>query len=221
MAYQIWKNATDKDPSLLHEIPELPEVAYSAMPHVGSAERPQGALVYIRTEDDTDALTWVDEKGKAVTQSQLAILRAAECRPDTPTIPRAENHHALVRAGIQQVLREECLAGGQLGRSSGARSRVYLRLKSYAASLKGTLDDLPDLHRAIDDIYRLPLRETATDSLNRQLRLGASDEELAQIIISLREAGHLTTAEPEAKKIEPRILCSLGLVSSRGLLDDR
>jgi hypothetical protein len=110
---------------------------------------------------------------------------------------------------------EERLAGGTLGRASGARFRVFERMKKYVSEVKGTLDDVPELHRAIDDIYRLPLREGATDTLNRQLRMGASDEEIAHIILALREEGRLTTPDKESKVAEPRILCSLGLVSQQ------
>ncbi len=214
-AYQIWKNAVDRDASLAKVIPELPDVAYSTRGHVESTGRPSGALVYLRTENETDALTWIDEAGKAVTQSQLAILKAAECSPETLARPRQENHHDLVRAGVKLSLKEERLAGGQLGRPSGARYRIFDRLKTYVSEVKGTLDDVPDLHRAIDDIYRLPLREGATDTLNRQMRAGASDAELAQIVISLREEARLTAPEREAKKSEPRIVCSLGLVAAK------
>lgn len=214
-AYQIWKNAVDRDASLAKVIPELPDVAFSAREHIDAAGRPPGVLVYLRTEDDTDALTWIDERGKAITQSQLAILKAAECTPETTALPRQENHHELVRVGVKLSLREERLAGGQLGRPSGARYRIFDRLKAYVSEVKGTLDDVPELQRAIDDIYRLPLREGATDTLNRQMRAGASGSELAQIVVNLREEGRLTAAERETKKSEPRIVCSLGLVSAQ------
>ena len=36
------------------------------------------------------------------------------------------------------------------------------------------------LHKAIDDIYRYPLRQSAVDTLNRQLRSGVDDAQLAR-----------------------------------------
>ena len=51
--------------------------------------------------------------------------------------------------------------GGQLGRPSGARFRTYTRLKAYADGIKGQLFDVEALHKAIDDIYRYPLRPSA------------------------------------------------------------
>ena len=76
-AYQIWKNAVDRDASLAKVIPNFPDVAYSTRGHVESTGRPSGTLCC--KPEWTDALTWIDEAGKAVTQSQLAILKAAEC----------------------------------------------------------------------------------------------------------------------------------------------
>ena len=38
-------------------------------------------MVYVRTADDNDALAWVDEEGRTVTESKHEILRAAACEP--------------------------------------------------------------------------------------------------------------------------------------------
>ena len=39
-AYQIWKNATDRDPELLRIIPELPPIVYSTKPHQPAVGKP-------------------------------------------------------------------------------------------------------------------------------------------------------------------------------------
>jgi hypothetical protein len=44
-AYQIWKNAVERDPSLETKIPALPPVVYSAKPHQPTASEPEGVLV--------------------------------------------------------------------------------------------------------------------------------------------------------------------------------
>jgi superfamily II DNA or RNA helicase len=160
-AYQIWKNAIEADPSLEKTISGLPSVVYSARAHLPEPLSPDGVLLYLRTSDDNDALAWVDERGNTVTQSQLAILRAAACRRDTPGLPRQPNHHELVAQAAEHLAQEEQQIGGQLGRPSGARFRAYERLKSHAERYKGTLLDSPELSRVIDDIYRYPLRESA------------------------------------------------------------
>ncbi len=210
-AYQIWKNAIDRDPTLQKTISELPDVVYSTRRHTSNLEGPPGVLVYVRTGEDNDALAWVDKDGNSVTQSQLAVLRAAECRPDMPAIPRQEKHHELVKRAVEQVVTEEKSVGGQLGRPSGARFRTYEPLKRYAEQVKGTLFESQELLKAIDDIYRYPLRQSATDTLNRQLKTGISDQSLADLVVALRQEDRLCRVQEEAEQREPQIICSLGL----------
>ena len=210
-AYQIWKNATDKSPELKTAIEALPEVVYSTKPFATADKKPPGVLVYLRTAEGNDALAWVDKDGNNVTQSQFEILKAAECLPDTPALPRQENHHPLVRKGVEFVIAEEKTVGGQLGRPSGARFRTYERLKRYADQIKGTLFDTPQLAKAIEEIYHFPLRQSATDTLNRQLRSGISDDKLADLVIALRDDDRLCIVHEEEQSHEPQIICSLGL----------
>ena len=211
-AYQIWKNAIGADPSLEKAVADLPDVVFSSRKHAPIAQRPEGVLVFMRTADGNDALAYVDREGRSITESQLEILSAAECRPDTPAQPHHESHHELVAEGVRHVVREEKRVGGQLGRPSGARFRTYTRLKAYADAIKGQLFDVDALHKAIDDIYRYPLRPSAVDTLNRQLRSGVSDDQLAEIVMSLREEDRLClTGDAAAEAQEPQIICSLGL----------
>ena len=210
-AYQIWKNAITADPKLAKIIPELPQVVFSTRTHPATPQEPEGVLVYLRTAEDNDALAWIDKNGQSVTESQLAILRAAECRPNTPAVPRHEKHHELVQKGVELIVEEEKSVGGQLGRPSGARFRTYERLKRYAEEVKGTLFESQPLLKAIEDIYRYPLRQSAIDTLNRQLRSGLSDEALAQLVIALRDEDRLCLVHEEEQIQEPRIICSLGL----------
>ncbi len=210
-AYQIWKNAIDRDPSLQKVIPNLPNVVYSTKPHFPSVEHPEGVLAYVRTADGNDALAWLDKGGKPVTESQFAILKGAQCEPATPSQPRQGNHHELVRKAVELIAAEEKTVGGQLGRPSGARFRTYERLKRYAEEIKETLFDTPQLRRAIEDIYNYPLRQVAIDILNRQLRSGIGDEALAQRVIELRDEGRLSIIHEEEESQEPRIICSMGL----------
>ncbi len=214
-AYQIWKNAITADPSLQKIIPELPPVVYSTRAHQPGSKEPEGVLVYLRTAEGNDALAWMDQEGKSVTESQFAILKAAECSPNTPALPRQEKHHELVQKGVELIVEEEKSVGGQLGRPSGARFRTYERLKRYAEQIKGTLFESQDLLKAIEEIYRYPLRQAATDTLNRQLRSGISDETLAQLVIALRDEDRLCLIHEEEQVQEPRIICSMGLVDIR------
>ena len=73
--------------------------------------KPDGVLVYLRTAEGNDALAWVDKDGSSVTESQFAILKAAECAPDTPALPRQDNHHDLVRKAVELIV-----GRGEVGR---------------------------------------------------------------------------------------------------------
>ena len=220
LAYQIWRNAVDADPSLKKGIPDLPNVVFSTKPLSAVSARPgsipglpppTGVMVYVRTGSGNDALVWMDEEGRTVTESQHEILRAAACEPTTPARPRLDRHHALVQKSVAGIQTEQAATGGQLGRPSSARRRVYERLKDYAAEVKDTLFDIKPLHQAVDAIYDRPLTETARDLLNRELRTGIRDEKLVELVLSLYEEDRLCIAGNEAEAREPQIICSLGI----------
>jgi superfamily II DNA or RNA helicase len=214
-AYQIWKNAVDENPELERIIPELPPVVYSSRPWTPVPEKPEGVLVYLKTADGNDALSWMNKTGETVTESQYAILRAAECKADTPCVPRHANHHQLVQEGVKIIVKEERVIGGQLGRPSGARFRTYERLKIHAEDIKGTLFESPILHKAIEQIYRFPLRQTAVDTLNRQLRSGITNQALADLVMALYEEDRLCIVHEVQDSHEPQIICSMGLVDTQ------
>ena len=212
-AYQIWKNATNANPRLKGIIEKLPNVVFSTRAHQGTLTAPEGVLVYMRTADGNDSLAWVNRKGESVTQSQLTILRAAACDIETKPISRPPAQHDLVKLGVEHIIAEETRgSGGQLGSPSGARRRTYERLKQYAESARHTLfPPPPELDKAIEEIYRYPLQESARDTLNRQMRSGISDEQLAQLVIDLRDDNRLCHIQGETEEQEPQIICSLGL----------
>ncbi len=220
-AWQIWKQATQDNPELARAVESLPPVVYSArafeldetrLPLLGSEAKQGGTLVYVKSPEGNDHLAWMSPRGNTVTESQFTILKAAECAPHTPAIPRAENHHELVAEGLKLAVHQDKTIGGGLGRPSSPRRRSYERLKSYAESLRGTLFSDEELVRALDDIYTRPLLETAADLLNRLMRGGVNDEELAAAVKTLREEGRLTYTEEDAQLREPRVVCSMGLV---------
>ena len=210
-AYQIWKNAIDRKPALEKIIPAMPNVVYSTKQFKKTSEQPEGALVYLRTAEGNDALAWIDKEGSSVTESQFAILRAAECKPDTIALPRHDQHHEMVAKGVKLIIETEKSVGGQLGRPSGARFRTYERLKAHAEAVKGTLFDFPELLKAIEDIYKYPLLQAATDTLNRQLKSGISDQTLYELVVSLRQDARLCRVTEDMETTEPQVICSLGL----------
>ena len=213
-AYQIWKNAIDREPTLEKRITDLPRVVFSTKAYKPTSTRPEGVLAYVRTHEGNDALAWVNGNGEAVTESQFDILKAAECVPDTPGLPRQENHHRLVESAVKLIVDEEKIIGGQLGRPSGARFRTYERLKQYAEDVRGSLFDTPQVAKVIEEIYRNPLRQSATDMLNRQLRSGISNEKLAELAISLHDDDRLCQHTEKGETKEPALICSMGLASA-------
>ena len=214
-AYQIWQNAIQQDERLERIIPELPSVVYSTQQHVSTSTQPEGALVYIRTEQENDALAWIDKNGESVTESQFAILRAASCKPNTEALPSLDKHHDLVQNAAELIVSEERSVGGHLGSPRGARFRTYDRLMQYTKDIEETLFNTRSLRQAIQSIYQSPLRRSATDTLNRQLRSGISDEALAELVIRLWENDRLCIVEEDGETREPQIICSLGLRANR------
>ena len=168
-------------------------------------------MVYVRTADGTDALAWVDEQGRTVTESQHEILRAAACEPSTPALPRLASHHALVAGAVAGIQTEHQTTGGQLGKPASPRRRTYERLKDYAAQVKGSLFDTKALHQSIDALYATPLTEAARELVHRELKSGITDEKLVELILALHEEARLCVAHDDAQAHEPKIICSLGL----------
>ncbi len=220
-AWQVWKQATQDDPELARVVESLPPVVYSAksfqldpsrFPLLGAEAEQGGVLVYVKSPEGNDLLAWIGRDGKAVTESQFTVLRAAECEAGTPAVLRADNHHDLVANGLQLAVSQDKAVGGGLGRPSSPRRRAYERLKHYSAEQMNTLFRDEELERALDDIFLRPLLETAGDLLNRLMRGGVNDEELGEAVKSLREEGRLTYAEEDAALREPRVVCSMGLL---------
>jgi superfamily II DNA or RNA helicase len=221
-AWQIWREATANNPELALAVEALPPVVYSAKHFEASEERlgniaavsgahTDGALVYVKSPEGNDHLAWLDENGNTVTESQMAILKAAACEADTAAVARAENHHDLVAGGLKLAVNNDKSVGGGLGRPSSPRRRAYERLKSYSDKQRGTLFHDEELTRVVDDIYARPLLETGADTLNRLMRSGVNDEELADAAKSLREENKLVYEKDELALREPRVVCSMGL----------
>lgn len=212
-AFQIWKNATDETPELKKTIPNLPNVIYATKQNQLSVEK-EGVIVYTRTYDENDVLAWVNNKGEIITQSQLTILKAAACNSDVEPCYKISNHHELVKKGIEYIRDDEKNTGGSLGKKTGAKYRVYMRLDRYCKEYENTLFVNDALKKSVDDIYKYPFKEFARETLNRQLKAGISDEDLVNLVVSLREEDKLCIVNlDEMPNKEPQIICSLGLIN--------
>jgi superfamily II DNA or RNA helicase len=212
-AYEIWKQAIDENPKLKKIIPELPNVSHSSK-QINNADK-QGVLVYSRTQGNNDILTWVNKEGKIVTQSQYEILLAAQCTPNTPAMPRNEVHYNLVGQVIENIVKDENAFAGALGRKTDVKYKVYIRLKNYYEKYKNALFVNNEVVKAIDEISKFPLKEFGRNSLNRQLKSGITDDNLVELVLSLREENKLCNVSDIGQENEnPQIICSMGLVSN-------
>lgn len=217
-AFQIWQNAIKDNPKLQKAVEDMPDVVFATKAVPQQPDAKEGALVYLRTPDDNDALAWMACDGEILTQSPLAILRAAECGADEPALERTDFHHDIVRKGVEHLMQEERTTHGALGRPSGARFKTYDRLKRWVAeqgnerSLFVTEHLVRDVEKAMGDIYEFPLFQSTIDALNRQLKTGISDTKLAEMVIAFREDGRLCMKQDkDDAQNDMRIICSMGL----------
>lgn len=212
--HQIWVEAAPADRAAVER---LPDVAYSAK---AAADAP-GALVFVRTADGSSALSRWDASGSVLTESPLAILKAAECPPGEPALPRAPNHHELVRSAVEAAERD-ATTGGHLGGPRSIARRSYERLRRHLDALRTRPDDLfapPEaeiraVQATMDDLFARTLRTAARDALGAALREGRSDPEFTALATALRDEGNLCLDEDETEPAAagPVILCSLGLI---------
>ncbi|MCC5943440.1 MAG: NgoFVII family restriction endonuclease [Bernardetiaceae bacterium] len=210
-AYQIWKNAIEAQPELEQIIPNLPNVIY-ATKKASPKQNNSGAIVYIKTKNDTDTLAWVDQNYNIVTQSQSQILKAIKCEPDEKPLERIDIHHDLVKKGLDHIRDVEKRVGGQLGKKTGARYKAYVQLSEYERKNKNSLWLVADLKYAIQAIHDHPLSERARIAISRQLKTGIDDQDLAKVVVQLWQEGELSLIVGEdSKNKEPQIICSLGL----------
>jgi hypothetical protein len=222
-AYQIWKSSVNANPELEKAVTSLPDVCYSTKAHQKSADSPDGVLVYLKNGENADLLVRVDSDGNTVTQSHLAVIKAAECSIDTQAIPRSDKHHELVRIGVKDAIRTAS-ASGHLGPAASPRSRIYELLTSFMSESASNrrrpgqtrLYDMDEtdalrLKKAVDLIYNRPLTSAAANLLVRQFKEKADTVTLAQIVLELYDNEELCIAEDERRREESRIICSMGL----------
>jgi hypothetical protein len=221
LALQVWNSASEADQKAARD---LPNVVYAtrALSPVGAqgGASLHSVITYLRFPDGTDTLVQVDARGNLVSQSLSAVFRTAACAPDTPPLPRAQNHHELVARCAEIIRQEQATLGGQLGALRSLRRKLYERLQHYREQLKKqpnlfAATQLPTLERVIDLLYRYPLKSAAEDALRRQLKLGIDDESLLEMLARMADDDRLcaVTAPTDETPPEPQIVCSMGLVS--------
>lgn len=214
LAYEIWNQAIKANPSLKNQVLSLPNVVYA------TKEKPtdvtnNGVITYHKSESGMDMLTWLDDKGIVKSRSLYKILKVLECSLDTPALEKIKDHHFLVGKAMSLAKQMEKTEGGHLGKRSSVRYKTYMQLKRHYEEQAGTLFENTELKKAIDEIYKYPMQENAKSLLNRRIRLGLEDEELANLVIDMRNEGRLcnVTDGDASQQREAQIICSMGLKS--------
>jgi superfamily II DNA or RNA helicase len=219
LALQVWNSASAEDQKAALALPPI-IAATRALPETSDpAAYPPGVIAYLKFPDGADALVRVDEHGNLVSQSLSAIFRAAACAPDTPALPRAENHHDLVARCIEIAAQEQTALGGQLGSLRSVRRKLWERLDRYRQNMQArptlfTTEVLKKLDSVLNLIWRYPLKRSAQEAIGRQMRLSITDEALVELVLRRAEEDNLCeiTDTELVEPAEPRLICSLGLV---------
>ncbi|MFM8296282.1 MAG: helicase-related protein [Microcystaceae cyanobacterium] len=216
-ALQIWQMAIDANPRLRQIVENLPDVVFSTRHHQPTVYDPEGVLLYLRTAEGTDALAWVDKNGHSVTQSQMRILRMARCSLENPGQPRHPLHFDLVQKAAQLIAEQTKTVVGTMGSKRGARIRTYDRLIGYCQRVKEKTPILAQgkdwemLEKAIELIHQYPLKQNAIATLNRELRAGITDEDLAKNVSYLMKNDALCVVTPDGTFDGAKVICSMGL----------
>jgi superfamily II DNA or RNA helicase len=223
MALQIWNNATQNNPELRKQIEKMPNVLHASKENQAEPSR-SGVIVYTRITDEDDMMAWVNHKGQIVSQSQYTILKAVECQPQTPALPRAEEHYELVEKGVQHIYAEiknteDSIRQSPMGKRTSVKHRLYARLDNYIQKHQQSLFDnripdnrMPDIKLAANDVYKCQLRESTREILARQFKLGISDSQLIDLVLSLRDSDKLVIQRDILDDKKPQIICSMGLI---------
>jgi hypothetical protein len=186
----------------------MPDVVYATK---ASGDR-DGALVYTQTALGFDALAFTDQDGESVLLSPYEALKMAECGPDEPAVDHHTDHHEMVGRAVTGPLRVPVTH--LEGALSGVRKRCWDRLNSYQAEYEGSLFDNPALKRALDALYRRPLKQGSIHLLATALK-ERTPVDVGQLIMALHEDGRLCVDDSELKDDDLRVMCSMGLRTQR------
>lgn len=207
-AYDIYQHAIKTNQGLEKRIKSMPDVVYSAKHYAEIG----GALAYIKTHHAQHILAQVNEKDGVVSQSQSRILDMLACEPDEPIAKVPDEHHSLVATAVKCVRSREATLGGQLGGERNIRNKVYTRLSNHLDVMLDETSNSAELKEAINLIYKYPLREIAREKLQRQVKTGINDHDLATIVRTLMGSDSLCVVPKSGESTEPHIVCSMGLV---------
>ena len=208
-AYEIWRHASDNHPDLAQRVATLPNIVYSTK-HATDQTPDTGVLVQTQTVAGADAFAFVKPSGQARRVTPQEALDLAECKPDTPVMPRLDDHHDLTAAALGGPLRTP--TGRATGALQGVRGKVWRRLHdrmdSFTDNLLFTRADLEAAHDAMNE---RPLYESATQRLANAVR-DRSVNNLAALVVDLHNDNRLCVPPPQdGSHAGPTIVCTMGI----------
>ena len=146
-----------------------------------------GVITYARTFNDFDVLTWQNESGEIITQSQKRILQAMSCPRNTMAVQPLEKHHEIVADTVKKVQEESSITniGGMLGNRFSTRYRIICLLEDYYKQPKDlfyTVEQKEDLKLAIDEIYNFQLTESSKQALGKMMHRNHNNDEIVEYV---------------------------------------
>ena len=208
MAYEIWRHASDSHPEIAQQVASLPNIVYSTK-HTTDHAPDTGVLVHTQTVTGADAFAFVEPSGQAQRVTPQEALHLAECKPDTPSVPRLNDHHDLTAAALGGPLRTP--TGRATGALQGVRGKVWRRLHdqmdTFTDNLLFTKAELEAAHDAMNE---RPLYESATQRLAKAVR-DRSVDDLAALVVDLHKDNRLCVPPAtDGTDNEPIIVCTMG-----------
>ncbi|MDE0700186.1 MAG: NgoFVII family restriction endonuclease [Acidimicrobiaceae bacterium] len=208
MAYEIWRHAKDSNPNIAQRVESMPNIVYSTK-RTTDNEPDTGVLVHTQAVTGTDVFAFVEPSGQARRVTPQVALRLAECKPDTPSVTRLEDHHDLTAAARGGPLRTP--SGRATGALQGVRGKVWRRLHDQMDRFTDNLlFSKADLEKAHDAMNERPLYEAATQRLAQAARERSTDD-LARLVVDLHKDNRLCMPPPsEGTDADPAIVCTMG-----------
>ncbi|MCX6152607.1 MAG: helicase-related protein [Candidatus Kapabacteria bacterium] len=204
--YQIWKISTEANPYLEKLIPNLSNSIHTAMDNVED-----GIVVYTRTKNDNDILTYVDKNGKILTESHYEILKKLECKLDTKAIEITDNHYDVLKNVIGAIEQTENIVhGGQLGPKNSPRHRAYDKLDNYMKH-----DSSFQLKKVHESLFKYPLTSYARNTILRKLKEAISDKEFCDLLCRLYEDKSLSQVPNISEQDQfTQLICSMEFIKN-------
>ena len=201
LAFEVWNRAEQDDPDLAAKIVSLPDMVFATRP-AGPSEQGDGVACYVRTQGGMDGFGFAQPYENPRLLTGHEALRLFASTPETPALPRRDDHFDLTAQLAQGPLSKPASIEGRL---RGVRKRIWNRLNGTFTSVNADVAD------ALDALFRRPLTRDAEQRLRTTLSTRADDESLADLATLLHRDGRLVI--PDSAGSDPlHIVCMMGIV---------